>query len=77
LVGASIYYGDATQGSITGSRALIYDVHTTYELSGFKLKALYSAASITNPQNIASGSGNKSISNANGYYVNLQLLGQM
>jgi len=72
LVGASIYYGDATQGSITGSRALIYDVHTTYELSGFKLKALYSAASITNPQNIASGSGNKSISNANGYYVNLE-----
>ena len=75
LVGASIYYGDATQGSVSGSSALIYDIHTVYELSGFKLKALYSASSISNPENIASkGKDNTttSIKDSSGYYVNLE-----
>ncbi len=75
LVGTSIYYGDATQGSVSGSSALIYDLHTVYEFSGFKLKALYSASSISNPENIASnhnGNPASSIKNSNGYYVNAE-----
>ncbi len=75
LAGASIYYGDATQGSVRGSFAMIYDIHAVYELSGFKVKALYSASSISNPENIASkidSNPNSSIKNSNGYYVNLE-----
>jgi len=71
LAGASLYYGDATQGSVTGTTALIYDLHAVYENSGFKLKALYAATSINNPENIANEQ-TKSIADSNGYYVNLE-----
>ncbi len=73
LLGASVYYGNATQGSVIGSSAFIYDVHTSFEYSGFKAKALYSAVSISNAENIASKSGaSESVSNSNGFYVNLE-----
>ena len=75
LVGASMYYGNATQNSVSGARALIYDLHTTYEIAGFKAKALYSGMSITNAANIANntdGNPSESISDADGYYINLE-----
>ena len=73
LVGASGYYGAATQGSVSDTNALIYDIHATYEISGFKAKALYGATSISNPENIATANANNaSISDSNGYYVNLE-----
>ena len=74
LLGASLYYGDATQGSVSDTTALIYDIHATYENSGFKVKALYGATSISNAENIASNpdNGTESISDSNGYYVNLE-----
>lgn len=75
MVGASMYYGDATQGSVSDSTALIYDLHATYENSGFKVKALYGATSISNAENIAANldyTGTESISDSNGYYVNFE-----
>ncbi|WP_345974198.1 hypothetical protein [Sulfurimonas sp. HSL3-7] len=85
LLGASVYYGDATQGSISGADALIYDLHATYEIAGFKAKALYSAAHIENADKIAAGQSNPlsanydplnqnglSMQDANGYYINLE-----
>jgi len=74
LLGTSMYYGDATQGSVADATALIYDVHMTYENSGFKAKALYGATSISNAENIAANTdhGTTSVSDSNGYYVNLE-----
>ena len=73
LLGASGYYGAATQGSVSDTNALIYDIHATYEISGFKAKALYGATSINNPENIATANANNaSTSDSNGYYVNLE-----
>ena len=86
LLGASIYYGDATQGSISGANALIYDLHATYEIAGFKAKGLYSAAHIedadkiaafqsdpsTNPDFDALNQNGLSMQDANGFYLNLE-----
>ena len=73
LVGGSLYYGDATQGSIKDTTTLIYDVHGVYEISGFKVKAVYTATTISNADNIAAGTANgASLSDANGYFVNLE-----
>jgi len=75
MMGASMYYGDASQGSVADATALIYDLHATYEIAGFKAKALYGATSISNAENIASnttGEPNQSITDSNGYYVNLE-----
>ena len=74
LTGASFYYGDSTQGSVYGSSTLIYDIHATFETAGFKVKALYGATSISNPENIASNidNGNTSIKDSSGYYINLE-----
>ncbi len=74
LLGASLYYGSATQGSVPGADALIYDLHATYELSGFKAKALYGATSISGAENIAAEPtyGPTSIEASNGYYLNLE-----
>ncbi len=85
LLGASIYYGDATQGSISGANALIYDLHAAYEIGGFKAKALYSAAHIENADKIAAGQSDPlsptydplnpnglSMQDANGYYLNFE-----
>ena len=76
MVGASGYYGSATQGSISGASALMYDLHATYENSGFKIKALYTATDIDSADKIAADgnyvtTGN-SIESANGYYVNAE-----
>ncbi|PHR57348.1 MAG: porin [Arcobacter sp.] len=74
LVGASGYYGSASQGSVSGATALMYDVHVTYENSGFKMKALYTATKISDADKIAAGlvAGGTSIDKANGYYVNAE-----
>jgi hypothetical protein len=85
LLGGSIYYGDATQGSISGANALIYDLHATYEIAGFKAKALYSAVHIEDADKIAAGQSDPlsvnydplnqnglSMQDANGYYLNLE-----
>lgn len=81
MLGASLYHGTSTQGSASGTKATIYDVHMTYEKSGFKAKALYTASKIANADQIASAlllqDGNttatgKSITDANGYYVNIE-----
>lgn len=89
MVGASAYYGSATQGSVSGATALMYDVHATYENSGFKVKAMYTATQIDNADKIAATTllnsdgdpvldsdgnpiANKSIKDANGYFVNLE-----
>ncbi len=74
LLGASLYYGSATQGSVSEAEALIYDLHATYELAGFKAKALYGATSISGAENIAAEPtyGPTSIEASNGYYLNLE-----
>jgi len=76
MLGASGYYGSATQGSISGASALMYDLHVTYENSGFKIKALYTATDIDSAEKIAADgnyvtTGN-SLESANGYYVNAE-----
>ncbi len=73
MVGASAYYGSATQGSVSGATALMYDVHATYENSGFKVKAMYTATKIDDADKIAAVNTNESsIKDANGYFVNLE-----
>ncbi len=77
LIGGSMYYGSATQGSVKDSNAFIYDLHGLYEVSGFKVKAVYSATSISNAENIArtptpSATPNQSIKDSNGYFVNFE-----
>jgi len=75
MVGASGYYGTASQGEVSGATALMYDVHATYENSGFKAKALYTATRISDADKIAANgayAGGKSIEDANGYYVNVE-----
>ncbi len=79
LVGASLYHGSATQGSVSDTRATMYDLHLSYENSGFKAKAMYTATNIDNADDIAASAGGYSISDANGYYVNVEydVLAQM
>ena len=78
LLGASLYYGDATQGSVSGASALIYDIHATYEIDGFKAKALYAASHIEGADKIAAQQNDPlnpnglTMSDSNGYYLNLQ-----
>ena len=73
MVGTSAYYGSATQGSVSGATALMYDVHGTYENSGFKIKAMYTATQIDNADKIAAANTlTTSITDANGYFVNLE-----
>ena len=73
MIGASTYYGTATQGSVSGAAALMYDVHATYENSGFKVKAMYTATEIDDADKIAAANANaSSIEDANGYFVNLE-----
>lgn len=75
LIGGSVYYGNATQGSVNDADLLMYDIHTSYEIAGFKVKAVYAATDISNPENIANntdGNPTKSISDSNGYFVNLE-----
>jgi len=75
LAGASLYHGTATQGEeVSGAAATMYDLHVTYENSGFKAKALYTATKIDDADKIAASTtaAGQSISDANGYYVNLE-----
>jgi len=81
MVGASLYYGSGTQGSVSGTTATMYDVHATYENSGFKAKALYTATKIDDADKIAGANflqdgttpaTGASIDDANGYYVNVE-----
>jgi len=74
LLGASLYYGSATQGSVSDADAMIYDLHATYEIAGFKAKALYGATSIDGAENIAADTtfGPESIKDSSGYYVNVE-----
>jgi hypothetical protein len=79
MVGTSAYYGSATQGSVSDTTALMYDLHGTYENSGFKLKAMYTATKIDNAEKIAgallpdgTAGADKSITDASGYFVNLE-----
>ena len=75
LIGGSMYYGDASQGSVKDATALIYDLHGLYEIAGFKVKGVYSATSISNAENIANNSnGNPqtSMSDSNGYFINFE-----
>lgn len=81
MLGTSVYHGTSTQGSVSETRTTIYDVHATYEKSGFKAKALYTATKIDDADKIASASflqdgataaTGESITDANGYYVNVE-----
>ena len=79
FVGASLYYGDASQGSVADATAFMYDLHATYEIAGFKAKALYTATSIDGAEKIATANAvainapdGASISDANGFYVNAE-----
>ena len=79
FVGASMYYGDASQGSVADASALMYDVHAIYEIAGFKAKALYTATKLDGAEKIATANAaainapdGASISDANGYYLNLE-----
>jgi hypothetical protein len=75
MAGASLYYGTASQGTVSGASALMYDLHATYENSGFKAKAVYTATEIDDAQNLAlngANTGGQSTESANGYYVNLE-----
>ncbi len=74
LVGGSLYYGDATQGSVSEAAALLYDLHLAYEKRGFKLKALYTALTVFNAENLAQANTakNEATQDANGYYLNLE-----
>ena len=79
LVGGSLYYGDASQGRVSGASALMYDLHGVYEIAGFKAKAVYTATSITGADKIAAANtatvnppAGASISDAEGYFVNLE-----
>ena len=79
FVGASMYYGDASQGSVADASALMYDVHAVYEIAGFKAKALYTATKLDGAEKIATANAaainapdGASISDANGYYLNLE-----
>jgi len=75
LVGTSLYYGTGTQGEeVSGTTATIYDIHADYQNSGFRVKALYTATKLDNADKIAGSttSGGASITDANGYYVNLE-----
>jgi hypothetical protein len=69
LVGASAYYGDAAQGDPSGSTAFIYDVHATYENSGFKFRGLYTATSVDDAQTWNEAAA---ATEASGYYVNTE-----
>lgn len=73
LVGASAYYGSMTQGTPSGISGLMYDVHATYEIAGVKAKALYTATMVNDADKIAADNANAaSISDADGYYVNVE-----
>ncbi len=75
LAGASLYYGSATQGTVSGPTALMYDAHLAYENAGFKAKAVYSATHIDDADKLAANGVNTSgqaTEEANGYYVNLE-----
>ncbi len=75
LAGASLYYGSATQGTVSGPTAMIYDAHIAYENSGFKAKAVYSATHIDDADKLAAegaNTGGQATEDANGYYVNVE-----
>ena len=78
LLGTSLYYGDASQGSVADATSLIYDVHATYEVAGFKAKALYGATNVSNASNIAAvqtdplNPNGLATTDSLGYYVNLE-----
>jgi len=78
LVGGSMYYGDASQGSVADATTFMYDVHGVYEVAGFKAKAVYTATSISGADKIATVNAtattpiDASVSNASGYFVNLE-----
>ncbi len=79
LLGASLYHGSATQGSVQDTRATIYDIHAAYENSGFKARAMYTATTIDGADDIAAVAVDKnglpvnaSMKDANGYYVNVE-----
>ena len=62
-----------TQGTPSGVSGLIYDLHATYEVAGFKAKALYTATMVNDADKIAADNANAaSISDADGYYVNVE-----
>ncbi|RUM66042.1 MAG: hypothetical protein DSZ03_01770 [Sulfurimonas sp.] len=69
LIGVSAYYGDAAQGAVSGSSALMYDVHATYETRGMKAKGVFTATSITGAKewNLPDAA-----TKAQGYYLNIE-----
>ena len=80
LVGGSVYYGSMTQGTPSGVDGVMYDVHATYEIAGFKAKGVYTSTKVNDADKIAAVAEggdpvaplNASISDANGYYVNAE-----
>jgi len=70
LVGGSVYYGAADQGKTSGSTALSYEGHVTYENSGFKGKALYGSTTVDGLND--NGLYPNALEEASGYYVNLE-----
>ena len=68
LAGGSVYYGAATQGRPSGVDAFIYEMHGVYEHSGFKLKGVYTAMSVSNAERIFA----EAADGAEGYYVNAE-----
>lgn len=70
LIGGSVYYGAAGQGSASGSTAFTYEVHAMYENSGAKLKGLYAETNVDglNDNNLYPNALDKS----SGYYVNAE-----
>ena len=73
LVGGSVYYGSMTQGTPSGVDGVMYDLHATYEIAGFKAKGVYTATKVNDADKIALDNANgASITDANGYYVNAE-----
>ncbi|MEE8588418.1 MAG: hypothetical protein V3S80_03610 [Sulfurimonadaceae bacterium] len=73
LLGGSVYYGSMTQGTPSGVDGVMYDLHATYEIAGFKAKGLYTATKVNDADKIALDNAKAaSISDANGYYVNVE-----
>ena len=73
LLGGSVYYGSMTQGTPSGVDGVMYDLHATYEIAGFKAKGVYTATKVNDADKIALDNANgASITDANGYYVNAE-----
>ena len=68
LIGASAYYGDAsnTDPDLSGANLSIFDLHAQYEKGPFSAKALYTQANVSGAEKL----GADTIQKASGFYLN-------